>query len=690
MIAATGRPARSRPAEGAALKRGPADAWQRLAGAHALVAADDARAADALQRCWHDMDAAGDAAGRLCAAAAMCEYLHVQRRDFRDYERWRARLAAELAAGSAESLPARGTAQELRALIGIAWAAQIKPFAGWDSVDVAQHIDRLLESGGDGIDADLHLHAAAAAIRAYGHQDHMAGIEATIARATPHCAAAGVVARVAWLQAAGTALAFSMPDARGLQLLAEARELAARHRLHAALFELCHDEIFLRLGRDGAAGLEPLFEQLAQALDPTRLYDVARRHHLSARRSLLDAADSGPALYYAQAAVELAEGSGYPVHDAAMLYVTLAYVCARRGDVRSALAAVEKVAAQASGPQQRQQQSLALFLRAYAMLLNEPLPQAAALLQQAFAEAERLQWFGFRPVPEVAARLVEAALRLDIEAAPYARKLIALRKLAPPGYAAAWPWAVRVVTLGRFRLCIRDAPLASDGKLPRKTLELLQYVAGSPALAVSADRLTASLWPELEGDMARGAFRTALHRLRKLLGDAEAVIFDGASVRLDPARVWVDALAFDRLVDAVEHELQRGQGMRARFDGGEALVLYGGHFLADQPEASWMLGPQQRLRSRFRRLAATLGEHFERGGETMRARALYAKAIELDPLDEESARRLMLLLRGMGEASAALEVYRALRQRLSVELGQPPSAQTQRLLEQLRGERADP
>lgn len=496
------------------MKRARADAWQRLAGAHALIAGDDARAADALQHCWQKLDEAGDAAGRLCAAAAMCEYLHVQRRDFRDYERWRARLAAELAAGSAESLPARGTAQELRALIGIAWAAQIKPFAGWGSVDVAQRIDRLLESagGGDGIDADLHLHAAAAAIRAYGHQDHMAGIEATIARATPHCAAAGVVARVAWLQAAGTALAFSMPDARGLQLLADARELAARHRLHAALFELCHDEIFLRLGRDGAAGLEPLFEQLAQALDPTRLYDVARRHHLSARRSLLDAADSGPALYYAQAAVELVEGSGYPVHDAAMLYVTLAYVCARRGDVPAALAAVEKMAAQASGSQQRQRQSLALFLRAYAMLLNEPLPQAAALLQQAFAEAERLQWFGFRPVPEVAARLVDAALRLDIEAAPYARKLIALRKLAPPGYSAAWPWAVRVVTLGRFQLRIRDTLLAADGKLPRKTLELLQYVAGSPALAVSADRLTASLWPELEGDMARGAFRTALHR----------------------------------------------------------------------------------------------------------------------------------------------------------------------------------
>jgi DNA-binding SARP family transcriptional activator len=55
-------------------------------------------------------------------------------------------------------------------------------------------------------------------------------------------------------------------------------------------------------------------------------------------------------------------------------------------------------------------------------------------------------------------------------------------------------------------------------------------------------------------------------------------------------------------------------------------------------------------------------------------------------MNEEGARRLMTLLRDAGEASAALEVYRALRQRLSIELGQAPSAQTRRLADSLRGE----
>jgi len=671
------------------VKRGPANAWESFAAAHGRIARDDPRALDELRRCWDEMSAAGDRAGRLCAAAAMCEWMHVQRRDFRDYAQWRARLEAEVAAGPDQVLPALEPAHELRALIGISWAVQIRPLTDIGSEQVAERIDLLLDRAlGDAglIGADLHLHAAAAAVRAHGHRDHIAGIEATIARAAPRYDEADPVAQVAWLQAVGTALTFSVPDARGPQLLRGARELAARHGLRAALFELCHDELFVRLGRDGPDGLEPLFDQMVQALDPTRLYDVARRYHLSARLCLHQPAESGPAFYYAQTAIDLVERSGYPIHDAAMLYTTFAYVCARRGDIPAGLAAVEKVAAESSGEQQRQQQSICLFLRAYAMLLAEPPPQAANLLQQAFAEADRAQWFGFRPVPEVAGRLVEAALQLGIEAAPYARKLIALRKLSPPAYSAAWPWAVRIRTLGRFELIIDDAPLAADGKLPRKTLELLQFIAGSPDLTVAADRLTAALWPELEGDFARGAFRTALHRLRKLLDDPHAVVFDGASVRLDAAHLWVDSHAFERLADSVEQRLKRGEGARARFDGAEAIALYRGHLLDDQPEAPWMLSARDRLRSRFARLAAVLGEHLERGGEAAQARALYMKAIELDPLNEENVRRLMILLRDAGEASAALEVYRTLRQRLSVELGQAPSVQTQRLVDGLRGE----
>lgn len=663
--------------------------WERFARAHSGIARDEAGVADELQLCWDDMNAAGDRAGSLCVAAAMCEWMHVQRRDFRGYANWRARLEAAFEDGLDQALSELDPANRLRTLIGTSWVVQIKPLAAVDTEHAVQRIEVLLDEAlgtPQLISPELHLHAAAAAVRSHGHRDRIAGIEASIARATPRYNEADATAQVHWLQSASTALTFSVPGDRGPNMMRAARELAARLGLQAVVFELCHDELFIRLGRDGLEGLEPLFEQMVQALDPTRLYDVARRYHMSARMCLHQPAESGPAFYYAQTAIDLVERSAYPIHDAAMLYATFAYVCARRGDVPAGLAAVERVAAESSGEQLRQQNSICLFLRAYAMLLTEPPPQAAKLLQQAFGEADRAQWFGFRPVPEVAGRLVESALQLGIESAPYARKLIALRKLSPPGYSAAWPWAVRIRTLGRFELIIDDIPLAADGKLPRKTLELLQLIAASPDLTVAADRLTAALWPELEGDFARGAFRTALHRLRKLLDDPQAVAFDSASVRLDPAHVWVDSHAFERLADSVEQRLKRGEGARARFDGAEAIALYRGHLLGDQPDSPWILAARDRLRSRFARLVATLGEHFERGGESAQARPLYMKAIELDPLNEEGARRLMTLLRDAGEASAAVEVYRALRQRLSIELGQAPSAQTQRIADGLRGE----
>jgi LuxR family maltose regulon positive regulatory protein len=659
------------------------DPWRRLGQAHVRIAYDDPGAAREIERCWRDFDRAGSQAGRLCAAAAMCEWMHVQRRDFHAHALWRARLEAAVT----PSWPTLDAERELRALVGAARVTVIKPLAGLSAVALARRIIEQLDpvQTRQDVSASLCLTAAAAAVELAGHNDDIAGMEAAVAYATPYFDAADAPARARWLHAAGVAFGYTLaPDPRGLQMFAQGRELAARENLRSALFDLCHEEIFLRLGREGPAGLDPLFEQMLQALDPTRLFDVARRHHLDARRALHSPGHAGNAVYYARTAVELIEQSGYPTGDAAMLYTTYAYACARHGDHAAGLAAMEKVAAQSVGAQHDQQQSIALFLRAYAVLRNEPPDHARALLQQAFAEADRMQWFGFRPVPEVAGQLVEAALRLNIESAPYARKLVDLRKLVPPGYSAAWPWQLRITTLGRFELASSTGPLAASGKVPRKTLELLQYVAGSPQLTVAADRLTAVLWPELEGDLARGAFRTALHRLRKLLDNADAVQFDGASVRLDPAHVWVDALAFERLVDSTEAALRRNDGARARFDGAEALALYAGHFLADQQEAGWILTPQERLRSRFVRLVTMLGEHYERGGAARDAQALYRKAIEFDPLDEEIARRLITLLRDAGEESAALEVYRALRQRLSVVLGRAPSAQTQRLADTLR------
>ena len=165
------------------------------------------------------------------------------------------------------------------------------------------------------------------------------------------------------------------------------------------------------VGRDGPEGLEPLFEQMVRALDPTRLYDVARRYHMSARLCLHRPEESGPAFYYAQTALDLVERSGYPIHDAAMLYTTFAYVCARRGDLPAGLAAVEKVAAESSGEQQRQQLSICLFLRAYAMLLSGFSSMAMSLV--ALRETGELKRRRGTPVPSwtfITAMIVRTAI----------------------------------------------------------------------------------------------------------------------------------------------------------------------------------------------------------------------------------------------------------------------------------------
>jgi DNA-binding SARP family transcriptional activator len=55
------------------------------------------------------------------------------------------------------------------------------------------------------------------------------------------------------------------------------------------------------------------------------------------------------------------------------------------------------------------------------------------------------------------------------------------------------------------------------------------------------------MWPNLEGDSARGAFDLSLHRLRKLLHHKEAIIVSGEKMTLNRDVVWIDVDAFEKL-----------------------------------------------------------------------------------------------------------------------------------------------
>jgi hypothetical protein len=233
--------------------------------------------------------------------------------------------------------------------------------------------------------------------------------------------------------------------------------------------------------------------------------------------------------------------------------------------------------------------------------------------------------------PDAVARVLSHALEAGIEA-EYARSLITRRGLMPDARAAtveAWPWTFRARTLGGFSLQVRGAPLPATGKAQRKPLDMLKVLIASGGQQVSESRIADALWPRVDGDSAHRSFTSALHRLRRLLGEERALVLHEGRLSLDRRYFWIDTWAFEQLTGELDAERDAA---RAEKLAERVVALYQGPFMADEEDAAWCLQPRERFRLRFRRAVDLLCKRWESRGEGERARALREKSFEIEPL----------------------------------------------------------
>ena len=332
---------------------------------------------------------------------------------------------------------------------------------------------------------------------------------------------------------------------------------------------------------------------------------------------------------------------------------------------------------------------LAHFARALAHFESGNDDAAACVeLRKGLALACRMQWLGFfRPSPRVAAQLCAHALEHDIEPA-FVRQVIAERRLdAVRADLSAWPWPIRVCTLGRFQIEHDGVALAFAGKVARKPLELLQFAIASGGSDVSTTTAMFALWRDLEGDKAKSAFNVALHRLRKLLGNDDAIQLELGRLSLNPKVVWVDCLAFEQLVDRSAGTSSPVLTPQTAADLRRAVALYRGHFLHETEDEPWQMVCRTRLASKFKRSVLQLGRHASAPADALALRAVFEQALELDPMAEDLARALMQWLAERGEQAAALNVFEHCQAAIARGLGARPAATTLALVEHIRAMR---
>jgi LuxR family maltose regulon positive regulatory protein len=275
--------------------------------------------------------------------------------------------------------------------------------------------------------------------------------------------------------------------------------------------------------------------------------------------------------------------------------------------------------------------------------------------------------------------LCEKALEAGIEV-EFVREIIRSRGFVPqtpPFHIENWPWPLKIYTLGRFMIVKAGAALQSSGKAQQMPLRLLKVLISLGGREVAEVEVSELLWPDAEGDLAHHSFENNLHRLRKLLGHAEALRFSDGKITLDGRYCWVDIWAFERLAARADEYENQGKTDKAWEFMQRALSLYQQDFLTSDSHETWVISPSERLKAKYFKRLLRLGSSLESAGHIERASILYERGLEIDDSMEELYQRLMVCCRTLGKRSQALAAYDRCRKILNSTLGIEPSDETE-------------
>jgi DNA-binding SARP family transcriptional activator len=290
--------------------------------------------------------------------------------------------------------------------------------------------------------------------------------------------------------------------------------------------------------------------------------------------------------------------------------------------------------------------------------------------------------FSFFPwwLPRMMTRLCAKALEANIEV-EYVQQLIRKTRLIPDGEVSeAWPWPLKIYTLGTFEIHLDSKPLLRQRKKPYRLLELLKVLVALGPKEVAITRLIDALWPEAEGDRGEEAFHKTLQRLRKFLVYDKVINMVDGKVSLNRDLCWVDAWSFEDLLQRVDgHEKDSRIEMADIRSFEQAMLLYRGPFLGDDDLDGWASRREAQLRQKFIQSVEKLSDWRVTQQQLDLAARCLKQAIKVEPVAEPLCSRLLTVLHTLGRENEARMLWTSYRRALNTMSRCEPSPELQRL-----------
>jgi len=242
-------------------------------------------------------------------------------------------------------------------------------------------------------------------------------------------------------------------------------------------------------------------------------------------------------------------------------------------------------------------------------------------------------------------------------------------------------WHVEL--LGDFRV-LRGGRVV-DKFHTRQTALLLAYLTVFPRRH-SREELIDLLWPDADLESGRSRLSQAIWRLRQILQAPDqssadvSLIADRNTVAINPAQVTSDVTRFREYLQQAA-KLEGAAHVEALE---RAAAAYGGSgvFLSGYYD-DWVLAERQSLLTNYLDALKTIASYFEKAGDWQRALAAAERAVNADPLIEDSHYDLIRILAASGQPSAAQRQYTTLTRLLARELNSEPSGATRALMAQV-------